>query len=68
MLPSFPTIRRHLMAPAQPMFSDLEASSGRAACRRRFLTLLDSKIPRGAWAARVEPRCPKAGVCFVKSN
>ena len=33
------------MAPAQPTFSDLEASSGRVTRRRRFLALLDSKIP-----------------------
>ena len=49
------------MAPAQPTFSDLEASSGRVTRRRRFLGLLDSKIPWGAWAARVEPHYPKAG-------
>ena len=49
------------MAPAQPTFSDLEASSGRVTRRRRFLALLDSKIPWGAWAARVEPHYPKAG-------
>lgn len=49
------------MAPAQPTFSDLEASSGRVTRRRRFLAPLDSKIPWGAWAARVEPHYPKAG-------
>ena len=49
------------MAPAQPTFSDLEASSGRVTRRRRFLALLDSKIPWGAWAARVEPHYPRAG-------
>lgn len=48
-------------APAQPTFSDLEASSGRVTRRRRFLALLDSKIPWGAWTARVEPHYPKAG-------
>ena len=61
MSPSFPTIRRHPTAPAQPTFPDLEASSGRVTRRRRFLALLDSKIPWGAWAARVEPHYPKAG-------
>ena len=49
------------MAPAQPTFSDLEANSGRVTRRRRFLDLLDSKIPWGAWAARVEPHYPKPG-------
>lgn len=49
------------MAPAQPTFSDLEASSGRVTRRRRFLSLLDEKIPWDAWAARVGPHYPKAG-------
>ena len=49
------------MAPAQPTFSDLEASSGRVTRRRRFLFLLDEKIPWDAWAARVGPHYPKAG-------
>lgn len=45
----------------QPTFSDLETSSGRVTRRRRFLELLDGKIPWDAWAARVEPFYPKAG-------
>lgn len=49
------------MALAQPTFSDLEASSGRTTRRRRFLELLDSRIPWDAWAARVEPFYPRAG-------
>ena len=49
------------MTPAQPTFSDLVASSGRVMRRRRFLALLDLKIPWGAWAARVEPHDPQAG-------
>lgn len=49
------------MALAQPTFSDLEASSGRMTRRRRFLELLDSRIPWDAWAARVEPFYPRAG-------
>ena len=49
------------MAPAQPTFSELEANSGCVTRRRRFLALLDPKIPWSAWAARVEPHCPKAG-------
>ena len=49
------------MAPAQPTFSDLEASSGRVTRRRRLLAPLDPEIPWGARAARVEPYYPKAG-------
>ena len=50
------------MDKSQPTFSDLELQGCRRVTRRRrFLDLLDEKVPWGAWAARVEPFYPKAG-------
>ena len=48
------------MDKSQPTFSDLELQGCRRVTRRRrFLDLLDEKVPWGAWAARVEPFYPK---------